>query len=221
MQRGQPGGWRIILQIQSLGILYTNVPWSCRPYQYSNSITCTDSTIAQTEDEGLSTNIWCYGASDVKSWNSPVVPRSEKNSAGWTTQLRTLWPRGAAKKKIKRKMRYLSTIPQQWWRIEWVISGRRDRMWWWSLNLERETRFLPGRFFLLRKKYSLQQQNFSLFPMLWNQRDCRHLFSFYALVDIVVRFFDTNLSLLICLFVIEVKQKEVVTMTSLRYSSKT
>ena len=156
MQRGQPGGWRIILQIQSLGILYTNVPWSCRPYQYSNSITCTDSTIAQTEDEGLSTNIWCYGASDVKSWNSPVVPRSEKNSAGWTTQLRTLWPRGAAKKKIKRKMRYLSTIPQQWWRIEWVISGRRDRMWWWSLNLERETRFLPGRFFLLRKKYSLQ-----------------------------------------------------------------
>ena len=221
MQRGQPGGWRIILQIQSLGILYTNVPWSCRPYQYSNSITCTDSTIAQTEDEGLSTNIWCYGASDVKSWNSPVVPRSEKNSAGWTTQLRTLWPRGAAKKKIKRKMRYLSTIPQQWWRIEWVISGRRDRMWWWSLNLERETRFLPGRFFLLRKKYSLQQQNFSLFPMLWNQRDCRHLFSFYALVDIVVRFFDTNLSLLICLFVIEVKRKEVVTMTSLRYSSKT
>ena len=221
MQRGQPGGWRIILQIQSLGILYTNVPWSCRPYQYSNSITCTDSTIAQTEDEGLSTNIWCYGASDVKSWNSPVVPRSEKNSAGWTTQLRTLWPRGAAKKKTKRKMRYLSTIPQQWWRIEWVISGRRDRMWWWSLNLERETRFLPGRFFLLRKKYSLQQQNFSLFPMLWNQRDCRHLFSFYALVDIVVRFFDTNLSLLICLFVIEVKRKEVVTMTSLRYSSKT
>ena len=101
MQRGQPGGWRIILQIQSLGILYTNVPWSCRPYQYSNSITCTDSTIAQTEDEGLSTNIWCYGASDVKSWNSPVVPRSEKNSAGWTTQLRTLWPRGAAKKKNK------------------------------------------------------------------------------------------------------------------------
>ena len=99
MQRGQPGGWRIILQIQRLGILHTNVPWSCRPYQYSNSITCTDSTMAQTEDEGLSTNIWCCDASDVKSWNSPVVPRSEKNSAGWTTQLRTLWPRGAAKKK--------------------------------------------------------------------------------------------------------------------------
>ena len=90
-----------------------------------------------------------------------------------------------------------------------------------TLPLERETRFLPGRFFLLRKKYSLQQQNFSLFPMLWNQRDCRHLFSFYALVDIVVRFFDTNLSLLICLVEIEVKRKEVVTMTSLRYSSKT
>ena len=222
MQRGQPGGWRIILQIQSLGILYTNVPWSCRPYQYSNSITCTDSTIAQTEDEGLSTNIWCYGASDVKSWNSPVVPRSEKNSAGWTTQLRTLWPRGAAKKKNKEEneiFKYDSPA---------VMKNRmshfrttRPHVMMVTLSLERETRFLPGRFFLLRKKYSLQQQNFSLFLMLWNQRDCRHLFSFYALVDIVVRFFDTNLSLLICLFVIEVKRKEVVTMTSLRYSSKT
>ena len=167
MQRGQPGGWCIILQIQSLGILYTNVPWSCRPYQYSNSITCTDSTIAQTEDERLSTNIWCCGASDVKSWNSPVVPRSEKNSAGWTTQLRSLWPRGAAKKKkqTKRKMRYLSTIPQQWWRIEWVISGRRDRMWWWSLYLWSERLvFSLEDFFCFGRSTRFNSRIFLYFP---------------------------------------------------------
>ena len=45
------------LQIQSLGILYPNVPWSCRPYWYSNVITCTDSTVEHTEDEGLGANI--------------------------------------------------------------------------------------------------------------------------------------------------------------------
>ena len=44
---------------------------------------------------------------------------------------------------------------------------------------------------------------------------------FYALGDIVIRFFDTDLSLLILFCVIEVKQKEVVTVTSVRYSCKT
>ena len=44
---------------------------------------------------------------------------------------------------------------------------------------------------------------------------------FYALGDIVIRFFDTDLSLLIFFCVIEVKQKEVVTVTSVRYSCKT
>ena len=38
---------------------------------------------------------------------------------------------------------------------------------------------------------------------------------------IVIRFFDTDLSLLIFFCVIEVKQKEVVTVTSVRYSCKT
>ena len=46
-------------------------------------------------------------------------------------------------------------------------------------------------------------------------------FVFYALVDIVIRFFDTDLSVLIRLSVIEVKRKEVVTVTSVRYSGKT
>ena len=46
-------------------------------------------------------------------------------------------------------------------------------------------------------------------------------FVFYALVDIVIRFFDTDLSVLIRLSVIEVKRKEVVTVTCVRYSGKT
>ena len=58
---------------------------------------------------------WCCGASDGKSLNSPVVPRLEKNSAMSTAQLRTVWPRGAAKKKKKKKDR---------WRGKWDIRGR-------------------------------------------------------------------------------------------------
>ena len=53
---------------------------------------------------------------------------------------------------------------------------------------------------------------------LW---DCRHLLFLYAFVDIAIRFFNTDLSLLIRFSVIEVKQKEVVTVTSVRYSYKT
>ena len=53
---------------------------------------------------------------------------------------------------------------------------------------------------------------------LW---DCRHLLFLYAFVDIAIRFFNIDLSLLIHFSVIEVKQKEVVTVTSVRYSCKT
>ena len=53
---------------------------------------------------------------------------------------------------------------------------------------------------------------------LWDR--C-HLLFFYAFVDIAIRLFATDLSLLIRFSVIEVKQKEVVTVTSVRYSCKT
>lgn len=43
---------------------------------------------------------WCCGASDGKSWNSPVVPRLERNSARSTAQLRTVWPQGAALEEV-------------------------------------------------------------------------------------------------------------------------
>ena len=50
------------------------------------------------------------------------------------------------------------------------------------------------------------------------QWDCRHLLSFMHFVDIAICFFDTNLSLLIRFwYVIEVKWKEVVTVTSVPY----
>ena len=42
-----------------------------------------------------------------------------------------------------------------------------------------------------------------------------------ALVDIVIHFFDTELSLLICFSGVEVKRMEVVIVTSLCYSCKT
>ena len=79
----------------------------------------------------------------------------------------------------------------------------------------------PRKRFPLRKKYSLQQQNCVqlIFPYL----PCNRTMglpspsTFYALVDIAVRFFDTDLSLLIHLCVIEVKRKEVITVTNVPY----
>ena len=57
LKEDNPLGGVLFLQIQSLDILYLNVPWSCRPYRYSNVIICTDSTVEHTEDEGLGANI--------------------------------------------------------------------------------------------------------------------------------------------------------------------
>ena len=105
---------------------------------------------------------WCCGASDGKSWNSPVVPRLERNSARSTAQLRTVWPRGAAKKK--------KTDEEENEILEYdslaVMKNRMSHFWTTrphammiTLSLERETRYLRGRFFPLWRKYSLQQQN--------------------------------------------------------------
>ena len=56
----------------------------------STITTCTDGTTECTEDEGLGANIWCCSASafcqtgdnNGKSWNSPILPLPERNSAG-------------------------------------------------------------------------------------------------------------------------------------------
>ena len=72
-------------------------------------------------------------------------------------------------------------------------------------------------------KYSLQQQLIILyFPCYGTMGSLSpFVFFFYAFVDIAIRLFATDLSLLIRFSVIEVKQKEVVTVTSVRYSCKT
>ena len=87
---------------------------------------------------------WCCGASDGKSWNSPVVPRLERNSARSTAQLRTDWPQGAAKKK--------KTDEEENEILEYdslaVMKNRMSHFWMTrphammvTLSLERETHF--------------------------------------------------------------------------------
>ena len=77
------------------------------------------------------------------------------------------------------------------------------------------------------KKYSLQQQNFVwlifLYFPCYGTMGLPSPFVFYAFVDIDIRSFNTDhdLSLLIRFSVIEVKQKEVATVTSVSYSCKT
>ena len=106
---------------------------------------------------------WCCGASDGKSWNSPVVPRLERNSARSTAQLRTVWPRGAAKKKKKTDEEENEILEYD---SQAVMKNRMSHFWTTrpdvmmvTLSLERETHYLRGRFFPLWRKYSLQQQN--------------------------------------------------------------
>ena len=62
--------------------------------------------------------------------------------------------------------------------------------------------------------------SFFFIDLVMEQWDCRHLLSF-MLVHIAFRFNKTDLSLLIRLSVIEVKRKEVVTVTSVPYLCKT
>ena len=78
----------------------------------------------------------------------PVVPLSERSSAGRTGQPRTLWLQGAPRKQWETRRRGRWNIgvqsPEWWWRHS--IFGIRG----W---------FLPWKRFPLWKKYSLQQQN--------------------------------------------------------------
>ena len=68
----------------------------------STVTTCADGTTEHTENGGLGVNICCSSAlalyqtgnNDGKRWNFPVVPLSERNSAGRTGQ-----PRRAARRR--------------------------------------------------------------------------------------------------------------------------
>ena len=89
-------------------------------------------------------------------------------------------------------------------------------------HLQNERRIFSSEECLASKKvFSSKAVNFSLFSLLWNYGIAVTFCFFYAFVDIAIRLFATDLSLLIRFSVIEVKQKEVVTVTSVRYSCKT
>ena len=94
--RGQPSGWRIISNPKSWYPVpeYAMIVSALQVFKCYHLFRYYQ---RKTENEGLSANIWCSSASDGKNWKCPVVPRLERNSAGWTAQLLTLWLRGAAK----------------------------------------------------------------------------------------------------------------------------
>ena len=96
-------------------------------------------------------------------------------------------------------------------------------MWCWRDSIFRTRgEFSPQKSVSPRKKYSHQKQLiFLYFPCYGTMGSLSPFVFFYAFVDIAIRLFATDLSLLIRFSVIEVKQKEVVTVTSVRYSCKT
>ena len=84
--------------------------------------------------------------SRVKQSASNALKSRESKKTGAT------WRRGRWDIRVR--------FPKQWWRIRSVISGSRDRTWWWWHSiLGTWGWFFPRKSFPLRKKSSLQQQN--------------------------------------------------------------
>ena len=216
LKEENPLGGVLFLQIQNLDILYLNVPWSCRLYRYSNVITCTDSTVEHTEDEGLGADILVLRCVRWQKLElSCRISIREKFSQVNCSASNCLTSRSSRKKRKKKTDEEENEI------LEYdslpVMKNRMSHFWTTrphaliiTLSLERETRYLRGRFFPLWRKYSFQQQIvfswlFVISLVLEAKGFPSPFFLFYALVDIVIRFLDTDLSLIICLSVIEVK----------------
>ena len=155
----------LFLQIKSLDILYPNVPWSCRPYWYSNVITCTDSTVEHTEDEGLGANVLVLRC--VRWQKLELSCRTsirEKFSQVNCSASNCLTSRSSKKKKKKKK-----TDEEENEILEYdslpVMKNRMSHFWTTrphvmmiTLSLEQEIHYLSGRFFPLWRKYLFQQQ---------------------------------------------------------------
>ena len=108
-------------------------------------------------------------------------------------------------------------IPQRGQGIRWVISRQRDCMWWWSLYLWNKRLILSAEDFSrfgrsVRLNRRIVFSWFFFISLVMVAPGLLSPFLFYALVDIVICFFETDLSLLICLSLIKVKWKEVITM---------
>ena len=84
-----------------------------------------------------------------ESWNSLIVPLSERNSAGWAGQPRTPWPR----EEVVMKNR----------------PTRRAHVMLARFHLQNERRIFSSEECLASKKvFSSKAVNFSLFSLLWN-----------------------------------------------------
>ena len=164
LKEDNPLGGVLFLQIQSLCILYPNLPWSCRPYRYSNDITCTNSTIEYAEHEGLGANILVLRC--VRWQKLELSCRTsirEKFSQVNCSASNCLTSRSSKKKKKKKTEKEENEI------LEYdslpVTKNQMSHFWTTrphvimvTLSLERETRYLRGRFSPLWRKYSFQQQ---------------------------------------------------------------
>ena len=181
------------------------MPGSCRPYQQSNRYhLCRRHHRAYRRWGTWRKHLLQQRVSSLSNrkqrWQElelPVVPLSEKNSAGRTGQPRTLWLRGG----VARKQR--ETRLGGRWNI-----GVRFPEWWWHSIFGTRGWFLPRKRFPPRKKCSLQQKNCVQLIFL-NLRCYKTMglpwpFVVYALVEIVIRFFDTDLLVPIRLSVIEI-----------------
>ena len=113
-----------------------------------------------------------------------------------TGQPLTLWLRGATRKQRETRRRG-----------KWNIWARFPEWWWWHSIFGKRGWFSTQKRFPLLKKYSFQQQNcvqsILLYVPCYGTIRLPSPFVFYALVGIVIRFFDTDLSVLIRLSVIE------------------
>ena len=151
LKEDNPLGGVLFLQIQSLCILYPNLPWSCRPHRYSNDITCTNSTIEYAEHEGLGANILVLRC---VRWQKLELSRRtsirEKFSHVNRSASNCLTSRSSKKKKKTDEeeneiLEYDSQAVMKN-RISHFWTTRPDVM-MVTLSLERDTHHLRGRFF--------------------------------------------------------------------------
>ena len=186
----------------------------------STVTTCADGITEHTEDEGLSVNICCSSASalcqtgnnDGKSSNFPSYLYHRKIQSVEPVSLERSDFEGQQENSGKQDeeedgmLEYDSPSDDDIPPVEWeayFYLGRDSRL---GRSIHFNSRIVFSYFFLI-----------SVVMKPW---DCRDLLCFMHLLKLLF-VSDTDLPLSICLAVIEVWWKEVVTETSVRYSCKT
>ena len=165
--------------------------------------TCADGTTKHRGDEGLGVNICCSSTSalchtrnnDGKSWNSPVVSLYQRDIQSG--------------KSVSLERSDFEEQQENSRKQDKDEDGVRFPEWWWWHSIFRTRGWSsPRKRFPLEKKYSLQQQNcvqlIFLYLPCYKTMGLLSPFVFYALLEIVIRFFDADLSVLIRFSVINV-----------------